>query len=221
VAFDGTNFLIAWERHDNDGTPQSYGILGARVAPSGTVLKDSLSVSAAGEAQTYPQVACDGANCLVIWVDRRSYPGESYSFSPGPGDIYGTRVSGSDTLLDGPADTGGLQIATGITANAGYPALAFTGGSYLAAWTRGSFVNNPGGPTGIYLKRIAPDGTVASSAAAAGVALSGPPVEATRLFFVSMAGGTNSALVSWLNNIETVDTTKSISGAVVYPTASY
>jgi hypothetical protein len=216
VAFDGTNFLVAWEH--SVGTPDTSDILGERVI--GTATNGTISISTATDAQNYPQVACDGTNCLVIWTDRRNYPGQSYNFSPGPGDIYGTRISGSDVLLDGAAATGGLAIATGITANAGYPALAYNGTEYIAAWSRGGFVNNPGGPTGIYAARVAPNGAVTLGPATTGVAVSGLPVAATRLYFISIAGSPNGTLASWLNNIETLQTTKSISGALMYPLAN-
>jgi hypothetical protein len=221
VAFDGTNFLVVWEHHENDAAPASYDVFGARVSPSGAVLNNSLPVSTAAEAQNYPHVACDGTNCLVIWVDRRNYPGQTYNVSPGPGDIYGTRISNSDELLDGPADTGGLPIATGITANAGYPGLVFTAGSYLATWSRGAFVNNPGGPTGIYGSWVNTDGTVNAASGNAGAAISGPPPGATQLVFIAIANSRNGAIATWLNNAETSGTTKSISGALVFPLAAY
>jgi len=220
VAFDGTNFLVAWERYADSGTPASADIYGARVAASGTVLASPIYVSTATEAQTTPQAACDGTNCLVIWTDRRNYPGASYSFSPGPGDVYGTRVSSGDSLLDGLASTGGLAIATGVTANQGYPGLAYNGKEYIAAWSRGAYVNNPGGPTGIFAARVGTDGSLAWPSANAGVALSGLPPAATTFHYVAMAGGAGGTLASWLVNSETSGTTKSIGGAPMYPLAA-
>jgi hypothetical protein len=214
VAFDGTNFLVAWAS-TTGSDPQTTDILGMRVTASGTMPRSAISISTAVEEQGYPQVACDGVNCLVIWTDRRNYVGTSYSFSPGPGDIYGTRIDAGDALLDGLALSDGIAIATGITANAGYPALAYTGTEYIAAWSRGAFVNNPGGPTGIYAARIATNGTVTRGPSSTGVSVSGPPASATRLFFVSMAASTNGTMATWLNNNEA--SAKSISGALMYP----
>jgi len=216
VAFDGTNFLVAWASMTN-GLPETTDILGARVQPNETIVTNSIAFSTAPEAQDYPRVACDAVNCLVIWTDRRNYPGESYNFSPGPGDMYGARIDAGNALLDGLANSGGIAIATGITANAGYPALAYTGAEYIAAWSRGAFVNNPGGPTGIYAARIAPSGTVTRGPSSTGVAVSGLPAAATRLYFVSMAAGSNGTIATWLNNNETPGQTKSISGALMYP----
>jgi hypothetical protein len=220
VAFDGTNFLVAWARRDSDAAWQSSNIYGARVATDGTILNSPILLSTAAEAQLYPQVACDGTNCLVVWVDRRNYPGAPYNVSPGPGDMYGTRINGVDGLLDGLPDTGGLAIATGITAYAGDPGLAYNGTEYIAAWSRGAFVNNPGGPTGIFAGRVSTAGNVTLGPSDTGVSISGPPAPATRLYFVSMAGGANGTLAAWLNNIETSGTTKSISGALMYPLIS-
>jgi hypothetical protein len=221
VAFDGANFLVAWEHSQGLGFPETSDIIGARIGTNGTVLNtNSILISTASEAQNYPQVACDGTNCLVIWTDRRNYPGASYSTSPGPGDIYGTRIDAGNALLDGLASTGGLAIATGITANQGYPGLAYNGTEYIVAWSRGAYVNNPGGPTGIYGARVAPNGTVTLGPTSTGVAISGAPAAATQLFYVSMAGGPNGTLATWLNNIETLGTTKSISGALMYPLAA-
>ena len=218
VAFDGSNFLVAWER--SLGTPDTADILGVHLTTTGTAPNGTFPVSTAVEAQNYPQVACDGTNCLVVWTDRRNYPGQPYNVSPGPGDMYGTRISSNDGLLDGAAATGGLPIATGITANAGYPALAFSATEYIVAWSRGAYVNNPGGPTGIYAGRVGTNGTVILGPAPTGVAVSGPPDAASRLYFVSMAGSPNGTLATWLNDVETSGTTKSIGGALMYPLAS-
>lgn len=220
VAFDGTNFLVAWEHLAGSSSPETADIYGARVATSGVVLSSPILISTASEAQNFPQVACDGTNCLVIWTDRRNYPGQSYSVSPGPGDIYGTRISAADALLDGLASTGGLAIATGVTANQGYPGLAYNGKEYIAAWSRGAYVNNPGGPTGIYTARVGVDGSLAWPSSNTGVALSGPPPAATTFHYVAMAGGAGGTLASWLVNAETSGTTKSIGGALMYPLAS-
>ncbi|MGA8048976.1 MAG: hypothetical protein WCA09_02235 [Burkholderiales bacterium] len=220
VAFDGTNFLVAWEHWQGASFPATSDIVGARVGTAGGTPPASFQISTAVEAQNYPQVACDGTNCLVIWTDRRNYPGQPYNVSPGPGDIYGTRIAAGDLLLDGMSDTGGLPIATGITANQGYPGLAYNGTEYIVAWSRGAFVNNPGGPTGIYGAHVATNGTITLGPTSTGVAISGPPAAATQLFYVSMAGSAKGTLATWLNNIETSGTTKSISGALMYPLAT-
>jgi len=89
-----------------------------------------------------------------------------------------------------------------------------------AAWSRGAYVNNPGGPTGIFAARVGTDGSLAWPSANAGVALSGLPPAATTFHYVAMAGGAGGTLASWLVNSETSGTTKSIGGAPMYPLAA-
>jgi hypothetical protein len=212
VAFDGSNFLVAWEAGDALSSPAATDLQATRISPAGVVLNATpIAVSTAPEAQTAPKIACDVTNCLISWIDRRNYPGQSYSFSPGPGDMYGAFVSRSGQVLN----PDGLAIATGISANAGYPGLAFTGTEYLIAWSSGAFVNNPGGPTGIYATRVSPTGVV--SASAPGLTISGPPAAASTLRYVTVTASPTGALVAWLNNIELAGSSKSLSGAILYP----
>ena len=163
----------------------------------------------------WPQIACDATNCLVTWVDRRNYLGQSYSFSPGPGDMYGAFVTRAGTVLNGPTATGGIAIATGVTAIAGYPALSFTGNEYIAAWSRGVYVNNPGGPTGIYAARISTDATSITSAP--GIAVSWTPEWGTRYVYPTLAASSSGVLAVWLKNTEVWGATKSIAGTVIWP----
>lgn len=216
VAFQGSHFLTAWETNPGSLDPASTDVVAARVSSAG-VVQDAppIAVSTAPEAQTAPQVACDGTNCLVSWMDRRSYPGVSYSFSPGPGDMYGALVSQAGIVLNGPPATGGLPLATGISANAGYPGLVFTGGDYLLAWSRGAFVNNPGGPTGMFATRVSLGGVPGVV-----VDVSSLPPAATTLRYVTMAAAPSGTLVAWLDNVELIGAFKSISGTVVHPPAA-
>ena len=218
VAFNGENFVVAWESSiaGNLATTNLYGI---RVSPQGTIVDTApFAISTAPEAQLWPQIACDTTNCLVTWVDRRNYPGQSYSFSPGPGDMYGAFVTRAGAVLNGAPATGGIPIATGVTANAGYPALAFTGSEYVAAWSRGAFANNPGGPTGIYAARISTDG--ASITGGAGIEVSSIPAMATRYVYPTLAASSSGVLAVWLNNTEMSGATKSIAGTVIWPKVS-
>ena len=72
IAFDGTNYLVAWDDNRND----PWGdIFAARVSPAGTVLDPSgIAVAAdsspAGLAQREPSVAANGS-FLVAWRDDR------------------------------------------------------------------------------------------------------------------------------------------------------
>jgi len=148
VAFDGTNFLVVWQKYINN----SYDIYGSRVSPNGQVLGEFLIFTATGD-QSSPTIAFDGNNSLVLWSDTRSGSGPSDDT-----DIYGTRVTSQDVVLDPlgipVCNAGGMQDT---------PVLAFDGNNYFAVWTdgriyEGSIGQIPG--LDIYGARIAMDGTV-------------------------------------------------------------
>jgi hypothetical protein len=91
VAFDGTDYLVVWRDH-RGGSGSSDEIYGTRVDASGTVLDPpGIAVSTAAGDQSYPSVAFDGTNYLVVWEDYRNGVDS---------DIYGARVDVSGTLLD-------------------------------------------------------------------------------------------------------------------------
>jgi hypothetical protein len=119
VAFDGTNYLVAWQ---DDRGGSGYDIYGARVAKSGTVLDaPGIAISTAVQRQRYPSIAFDGTNYLVVWDDERG--GVSSS------DIYGSLVDKSGNVLN----TSGIVIS-----DAAYwqrnPSVAFDGTNYLVVW---------------------------------------------------------------------------------------
>lgn len=121
VAFDGTNFLVVWQ-DDLDGS--HYGIYGTRVSQAGTVLDPyGIVICDTIRQQSYPSVAFDGTNYLVVWQDIR---GRTDS------DIYGARVDPSGTVLD----PSGIPISTGVTRER-YPSIAFDGTNYLVVWEDG------------------------------------------------------------------------------------
>jgi len=86
VAFDGTNFLVAWSK------PYAGGdVYCARVAPDGTVLDmPGIPVAVAPGDQRSVQLAFDGTNYLLVWQDDRG----------GDWDVYGARVTPSAEVLD-------------------------------------------------------------------------------------------------------------------------
>ncbi|MEO0074099.1 MAG: hypothetical protein ABIK43_05525, partial [candidate division WOR-3 bacterium] len=89
VAFDGSNYLVVWA----DWRTVSYSdVYGARVSPAGVVLdSQGIAISSAAYDQWYPDVAFDGTNYLVVWMDGRN--GNDW-------DIYGARVSPGGTVSD-------------------------------------------------------------------------------------------------------------------------
>jgi hypothetical protein len=117
LAFDGTNYLIAW--HDYRAG-NHFAVYFTRLSTSGAVLDpDGIGVSATATQQMSPAVAFDGTNYLVVWQDLRN----------GNFDIYGTRIGKSGAVLD----PGGIAISTAPALQA-HPTVAFDGLNYLVVW---------------------------------------------------------------------------------------
>jgi hypothetical protein len=132
VAFNGTNYLVAWVRSEEAGR---ITIRATRVTKDAAVL-DPGGLVVAGLAQwsTQHTVASDGAGYLVAWEDQRF----------GCCSIFGTRVGAAGNVLD-PA---GIAIATHGREQL-RPASAFDGTNYLVAWD-----DSRRGPTDIYGARV-------------------------------------------------------------------
>ncbi|MDI6839984.1 MAG: FlgD immunoglobulin-like domain containing protein [bacterium] len=121
VAFDGTNYLIAWtDDRDHQWYPHIYA---ARVAGDGTVL-DTLGIRIT-QAESYPMnrnpsVAFDGINYLVAW-DKFRIGSAS--------DIFGSRISvGGDVL-----DLAGINFSWASNTQI-LPSVLWDGTNYFAAW---------------------------------------------------------------------------------------
>jgi hypothetical protein len=99
-------------------------VLGARVAPDGTLL-DTGTVSAAPDDQVGPRLAFDGENYLATWLDRRTKPEQ----------VYYSRVARDGTPLDPdgrrllPQDSAAIQLS---------PVPASNGSGFLVAWLASS-----------------------------------------------------------------------------------
>jgi hypothetical protein len=136
VAFDGTNYLVAWGA-------ESGVISGARVSPAGTVLDPSgIAISPASRYGSSPALSFDGTNYLVAWSDDYVDPNTETEFLT----IFGARVSPAGTVLD----PSGIVISGGDF-GATDPALAFDGTDYLVAWENGGAIKGA---------RVTPGGTV-------------------------------------------------------------
>ncbi len=137
VAFDGTNYLVAWKRYYNN----NHYIYGTRITPGGTVLDPSgFLVSYSGATQGDPSLAYNGTDYLVAWEDSRN----------GSMDIYAARVTSSGTVLD----PGGIAVSTDGSAQ--YPpAVTFNGDDYVIVWSDYRNTN-----TDIYGARVSVTGTV-------------------------------------------------------------
>jgi MYXO-CTERM domain-containing protein len=121
VAFNGTHFLVTWNDHR---TGNAWSIYAARVSTTGTVLDATglpLSIGTTGEEKFVPSVACEGAECLVIWSERRS--GSSW-------DILGVTVDASGAVTSA-AD----QVISGVNRGQFVPELTRERTGYFAAWS--------------------------------------------------------------------------------------
>jgi hypothetical protein len=112
VAFDGSNFRVAW--WDNRIAP--FGaVYGCRVETDGTVLDpDGILIYDSGECQSV-SVAFDGTNYLVVWGTWT--------------DVFGVRVDTAGTVLD----TTAIQISTGPEWQS-YASVTFGNTDYFAVW---------------------------------------------------------------------------------------
>lgn len=165
VAFNGTDFLVAWQDERNGSS--NADIYGARVNQAGIVLdSNSIPLSTAPAHERNPAIASDSNNFLVVWQDSRvtgdqeiygtfvdplgnvlnpagipictlylsqyypaiTYDGTNYFVAWVDGNVGGTRISQSGTILD----PGGIAISN--TVDASDPAVAFDGNNYLVVW---------------------------------------------------------------------------------------
>jgi len=153
IIFDGTNYFVVWKdyRFSHGGFNSETDIYGARVSPSGNVLDStgillSIHKNQFDASESYPSVAFDGTNYLVVWEQEGN-----------PKRIYGTRVSQSGIVLDSTC------IAISRGAMAWHPSIAFDGTNYLVVWE--SYAGIWWDSILIYGARISTAGTVIDSPA--------------------------------------------------------
>jgi hypothetical protein len=117
IAFDGTNYLVAWQDDRFGGD-----IFGARVSQQGIVLdSNGIAISNTANYEGEPSIAFDGNNYLVAWKQGR---GDTT-------DIYGARVRLDGTVLD----TIGFSISTARYSQYQLlPSVAFDGINYIVVW---------------------------------------------------------------------------------------
>jgi large repetitive protein len=118
LAFDGTNYLVAWSDNRSGTAPDIYG---TRVSPAGAILDPTgTAISTAYGYQRTPAVAFGGNNYLLAWDDLRTLLDH----------VFGSRVTPAGSVLD----PDGIAMST--TANVEpSPAIAFDGTNYLVVWT--------------------------------------------------------------------------------------
>ncbi len=107
IAFDGVNYLIAWE----ENRPGTYwDIIGCRVNQSGVLIDSTpIIISNAPNSQWSPAVKFDGLCYNIVWQDSRN----------NHWDIYGASVSREGTVTGSfnVSSQAGEQVCPAITAN--------------------------------------------------------------------------------------------------------
>ena len=212
TGFDGQNYLVAWW-HTIAQT--RYGIRGARVTQDGTILDPGgfTICDSPGMNASYPQVAFDGANYLVVWEDFRR--------TGGIYDVYGARVTSAGAVLD----PNGFPIctSTGISgaapSNVFRPAVAFQGDRYFVTWVKDTLANGTYYHE-IFGSEVMPNGQVVHPD---GVPISPPPDPWPNDGYCvapAIAAGLGSYFVAWQWNSETSSMWFEARGALITPTGS-
>ncbi|MBI1820964.1 MAG: FG-GAP repeat protein [Nitrospirae bacterium] len=129
VAFDGTNFLVVYDK----GSPGSRDVFGQLVTPALALSGASFPVSSAVNDQLTPKLTFSaGANLyFASWQDYRN--------STTNADIYGARISKAGAVNE----TGGLAIMTNTTFQKQNPVTGNDGSNFFTVWT--DFRNPPTG----------------------------------------------------------------------------
>ena len=206
IAFDGTNYLIAWrDTRTGSGPSEDTDIFGTRVTPSGVVLDPGgiAIVTAPGFQGDKPQIAFDGTNYFVVWSEIQTL-GVS---PPVDGRIMGRRISTDGTLLGGTADSEGIAITT--ISSSHNPTVAFDGTDFMVAWAVGSYPIFP--PTGIFAARVSKDGILLDGPPEEfGLPISGSPPSGSFFTDPLIVYGGKNYLLSWVSTSET-------SGVFIFP----
>lgn len=210
VAYDGTaNYLVAW--NDFRAGTSNSDIFANRVTAAGAVLDTAagFAVAMATGQQQVPDVAWDGSQFLVVWMDNRA----DAMFS----DIYGARVATAGTVTD-PA---GIAINSQPNSQR-FPTVAAGGGQFFVVW--GDLRT---GVSDLYGSRVTSSGTVtdttgllvataASRTLAASVAFNGS------YYFVAFADSrTDGNYNIYYVRVTTTGSVLDASGAVISEAANF
>ena len=141
LAFDGTNYLVAWRNGlDHIYATRVSKSLANLDAPAGFPLTTAYT-------SKYPTVAFDGANFLVVWHDDRNSSVSDW-------DIYGARVTPQGVVLD----PGGFVICEEPLTQE-HTSVGFDGTNFLVAWGDRR-PNNDEIFGSVYAARVSPTGAV-------------------------------------------------------------
>lgn len=121
IASGGGVSLIVWQDRRN-ASATGFDIIGALLAPDGTILLNDIAISNATGDQTRPAVTFDpnSGGFVVVWSDNRV---------AGNADIFGSRVTTAGVVLD----AAGVQISN-ATAGQFAPDVAVSGTQLLVVW---------------------------------------------------------------------------------------
>jgi len=197
VAFDGTNYLVAWV--------EEPGLLEAvRVSAAGAVL-DATPIGIALQSSLCcgylsPSVSFDGTNYLVTYRDPR---GQSSTFNA---TVSAARISKAGVLLDGTLAAAGIVVTSAPGVPLGHVASVFRDGAHWIVWEGGT-------RNGLSASRVSPAGLV-PSAWQNGF----PLVPATgEVSSPAIAAGGSAGYVTWLHGQGTSPETTSLAGLAVFP----
>jgi hypothetical protein len=204
VASNGSDYLLVWQDYRNTTEcpsdfipPPPADIYGARVSAAGAVLDPAgIAIATSAADEDLPSVASNGSDYLVAWQQN------FYN-----SDIYGARVSGSGAVLD----TTPISISTATGAQY-FPAIAWDGTDYLAAWQDSRNGNATTGPFNIYGARVSAAGSVLDPS---GIAISTAPIISP--YPLAIAGDGSNALVVWSDGNTLYGTRLGPGGSVLDP----
>ena len=175
IAFDGTNYLVAWTEHYNS-------VLFTRVSPSGTVLDwPPLRVCPAGGAQSYVSLSYgDSCYLAAYWYE---VPGRTDSFG-----ICCSRILPNGVVLDSAGIPVRHRPQSRTFSRRGNTSVAFDGRSFVVGW----FEQNS--PFELRAARVTQWGVVLDPE---GLTISTNPVGPT---YVTAASVCDTTLIVWGRN---------------------
>ncbi len=180
VESDGTDYFVAWDSEYDDGSVWGKwnGVRGRVVSSSG-VLASTETIFSTG-SQRDPELAFDGTNFLVSWVDW-SQNGVFGRFFSTSGSLYPT-----------------FKIDTDANYNQYNPSIAFNGVNYCVIWSRYDVLVPSGIDPNIYAQMFTTD--------TAGVKLGSefmvPFITVEKQYTPSIASLGSNFLTAWENNEE-------------------
>lgn len=185
-----------------------------RIGSTGTLLDLAPIVLSTGpNSRGNSAVAAWGATGFAaLWPDARGYAGTGGGF-----DIYGARIDGGGSLLDGPPAGGGILLDRRASERFGVAAASGAKGSLLA-WTRGSFSGSSTETSGVFARRFAGGELAVADPASDGLLLGlASETPGARLMAPAVAASATGHLAVWVVNEEAAGQQKSVRGALVFP----